>query len=143
MEIGFCLTLTHCVCFTPLHSQMPQIWAKFNSFNAKKTHPLIIGNKTFYFPQWKVHNPPSKKTVFQGETCPVRQVKRQARAIHSSLTASRSSGSGAMEEVVGRLQQMQKQLLSDFVGTTFCRDRLECPLLRSGNCPSEMVCCVC
>lgn len=46
------------------------------------------------------------------------EVKRQARAIHSSLTASRSSGSGAMEEVVGRLQQMQKQLLLEVVSST-------------------------
>ena len=60
----------------------------------------------------------NKNTIFHGETSQFpRQVKRQARAIHSSLTASRLSGgrTGAMEEVVGRLQQMQKQLLGDLV----------------------------
>eukprot|EP00435_Cladocopium_sp_Y103_P045025 s1028_g12.t2 len=45
------------------------------------------------------------------------EVKRQAYAIHSSLTASRLGAPGAMEEVVGRLQQMQKQLLLEVVSS--------------------------
>ena len=96
MQTKICLPLTHV-------SVYPYCIPKFENLP-------IFHDGTFTFL--------NKNTIFHGETSQFpRQVKRQARAIHSSLTASRLSGgrTGAMEEVVGRLQQMQKQLLGDLV----------------------------